>query len=118
MEFLMEMMDYLLITIKRFFNKYQQILTVINIFDRSFSLKCLVYICDPIKPYEKKMKDLISFLVFASRRKESTNQLILSAFFNASIDRVMRNRLVVACIFHRDERHQIAISIPHNINSI
>ena len=32
----------------------RKILTVINIFDRSFSLKCLVYICDPIKPYEKK----------------------------------------------------------------
>ncbi len=67
---------------------------------------------------KRKMKDLIAFLVFASRKKESTSQLILSAFFNVSIDRVMRNRLVVACILQGQDRCQKTTRIPNNINTI
>ena len=75
MEFLMGMMDYLLIKTKRFSISIRKILTIINIFYRSFSLKCLVYICDPIIPYEKKNErsNRISCFCFSQER---TNQPI------------------------------------------
>jgi len=63
---------------------------------------------------KRKMKELITFLVFASHTKESTNQLILSAFFNESINRVMRRRLVVACIFQGQDKCQKTTRIPNN----